>query len=308
MSAVEAALRRFDGVAESPAKATGTHRPRAWGARPQWSLAISASLVAIIGIPAALIAINDRGPPPPTQPRQMAKPTPQAPRRTQFEPTAEPEAAESASPPVATARLEPNRYPVLPDAKSPAQDADRAAAPAAAMASAPPAPPPPSLVAELDSRAETADEQSIIVTGSRIPAPDASRNRAQRKAERDNDGPVAAPDWVLDDPAYRTFLAGLQSAVRADDRTAIARLIAYPLRVNVNGSATLYPDAGAVLRDFDRIFTPSVRQAILSQRFDQLFGRDQGVMIGSGAVWFDHSCRGRRCDRTGPVRITAINP
>jgi len=60
--------------------------------------------------------------------------------------------------------------------------------------------------------------------------------------------------------------------------------------------------------DYDRIFTPNVTRAILGQRFDQLFGRDQGLMIGDGQVWFDHVCANTQCSPPGPVRITAVNP
>ena len=63
-----------------------------------------------------------------------------------------------------------------------------------------------------------------------------------------------------------------------------------------------------VLDDYDRIFTPQVKQAILNQRFERLLGRDRGVMIGSGQVWFDHVCRASQCSPPGPVRITVINP
>ena len=49
-------------------------------------------------------------------------------------------------------------------------------------------------------------------------------------------------------------------------------------------------------------------QAILDQRLDQLFGRDQGLMIGNGSIWFDHICTNAQCSPRGPVRITAVNP
>lgn len=60
-------------------------------------------------------------------------------------------------------------------------------------------------------------------------------------------------------------------------------------------------------RDYDWIFTARVRRAVLAQRFAELFGRDQGVMIGNGELWFDHRCLNAACSRRGPVRIRAIN-
>jgi hypothetical protein len=104
------------------------------------------------------------------------------------------------------------------------------------------------------------------------------------------------------------FVAKLQAAIKANDRDAVVELIAFPLRVNSGGTSRLYRDADAVERDFDRIFTPKVRKAILKQRRDHIFVRDQGAMIGEGEVWFDRSCPDAACSPAGPVRIKAINP
>jgi hypothetical protein len=108
--------------------------------------------------------------------------------------------------------------------------------------------------------------------------------------------------------AYRAFLSRLQTAVRDNDRRAIVRLTAFPLRVNSNGSSRLYRNGQAIERDFDLIFTASVRRAILAQKPDQLFVRDQGAMIGSGQLWFDRTCPDDVCSSPGPVRIKAVNP
>jgi len=109
------------------------------------------------------------------------------------------------------------------------------------------------------------------------------------------------------DRAYGSFLRQLQAAVRDNDPDSVVRLISFPLRVNAGARSQTYPDANSVRRDYDSIFTPHVRQAILAQRADRLFSRDLGVMIGNGEVWFDHTCLDQSCARLGPVRITAIN-
>jgi len=103
-------------------------------------------------------------------------------------------------------------------------------------------------------------------------------------------------------------LGELQSAVRSDDRDAVIRLIRFPLRVNAGGKSRVYRDAQAVRVDYDRIFTRRVAEAILAQRADKLFSRDQGVMIGNGQVWFDHICPTDNCSPPGPLRTTAVNP
>src|SRR4051812_26039818 len=57
-AAIEAAMRRFDGVADEPQ--AGVSRPRvAWSRRPQLQLSVAASLVLAVGLPATFIAIRD---------------------------------------------------------------------------------------------------------------------------------------------------------------------------------------------------------------------------------------------------------
>ena len=104
-----------------------------------------------------------------------------------------------------------------------------------------------------------------------------------------------------DNREYRAFLERLQGAVRANDKNAITGLISFPVRVNYKSGARTYRDARAVDRDFDRIFTPQVRRAVLNQSPDQLFSRDIGAMVGDGELWFDRTSPGQ-------VRIIAVNP
>jgi hypothetical protein len=146
----------------------------------------------------------------------------------------------------------------------------------------------------------------LIVTGTRMAQP--SPERAASKAARSADAAEQAPADAADNSAYENFVTRLQTAIRANDRGAVIKLIGFPLRVNSSGRSRFYPNARSVQRDFDRIFTPRVRQAILVQRPAQLFTRDQGAMIGDGEIWFDHSCLNSRCTALGPVRITAVNP
>jgi|GEM_PF-3093769 len=120
--------------------------------------------------------------------------------------------------------------------------------------------------------------------------------------------PSRAPDWVLRDRDYRRFLGDLQNAVRRGDREAVIRLADLPLRVNGPGRHRAEErSAAAIRRHYGRIFIPAVRRAILAQRFETLFGSSKGLMIGDGAVWFDHTCPSRRCTPAGPVRMFAVN-
>lgn len=321
-AAIEAALRRFDGKEESPATVTASSPRRSrwsFGGSPQTGALVTASLIVVIGLPAALIAIRSSDMPSP----KLERPTP----------TNSKSAAADVAPTPTPAQLQPvvSQKPTTevpanlpsPDRRQHLSDEEEIAAepgapavpvepPTAAIAAAPAPPPPPPSAAERD---ETISEDGqIVVTGSliRSPAPMSEsirdgRGRSQAFAQKNN-ARATAPKWVLEDGAYRTFLGELQAAVRSNNRPAVVRLIRLPLRVNFSAGARTYRESRSVLADHDRIFTPRVKQAILTQRFENLFGRDQGVMIGNGEVWFDHVCRATSCSPPGPVRITAINP
>lgn len=117
-----------------------------------------------------------------------------------------------------------------------------------------------------------------------------------------------APDWVSRDASYQQFFSRLQIAVRSGDVGEVANLSAIPLRVNLGqGKFAMYRNKRDIERDYSFIFTPRVRRAILRQRPEELWGRDQGVTTNLGEVWFDHQCLDRACDRLGPVRISSVN-
>jgi hypothetical protein len=133
-----------------------------------------------------------------------------------------------------------------------------------------------------------------------------ARKNLQKRTEDRGRAASASPSAVVD--ANAQFLSRLQSAVRANSKRAILGLVGLPLRVNFDGGPKTYQDRKSIERDFDLIFTPRVRQAILNQRADGLFSNYQGAMIGNGEVWIRESCSNPSCSRKGPVRITAINP
>ena len=145
----------------------------------------------------------------------------------------------------------------------------------------------------------------MVVTGSRIPRPDLQKpSNVSVMAERSAE--PADPARPTD--GYGHFLSRLQAAVRGGSKGAVVRLVDLPLRVNFAGGAQTYRDRRSVERDFDRIFTPRVKEAILDQRADGLFTNYQGAMIGDGEVWFDQTCPHSSCSPAGPVRIRSINP
>jgi hypothetical protein len=318
-AAIDAALRKFDGV-EEPAPAARDRPTRPWTGlqRPHVAAFASAILLVVVGIPAALIGLRNQSPvlerPEPsaaTHPRPAPSARPHEPALTNAQPSLPsnltPAPALRKYRGVDGAAAEENKPSAT--AQTPSVQAP-ATAPAAQLAEAPaapaPPPPPPAPPAREAASNEGFTQQSlnnVVVTGSRLPARDVpaakSRSQSQEKAFADRIGP---------EQGYGAFLLQLQAAVRSNDRGAVIALIDFPLRVNGPGGSRLYSDRQSVERDFGRIFTPKVRRAILGQRADQLFVRDQGAMIGEGEVWFDATCPSASCSPAGPMRIRAINP
>jgi hypothetical protein len=108
------------------------------------------------------------------------------------------------------------------------------------------------------------------------------------------DNPYAAAG--ITNPAHVTqFHARLKQVVVADDRAAVATMVNYPITVQ----STTYRDAAALRADYARVFTPEVKAAIAAARIDDLFARDQGVMIGNGEIWMN--------EIRGSMKIITVN-
>jgi hypothetical protein len=80
------------------------------------------------------------------------------------------------------------------------------------------------------------------------------------------DNPYAAAG--ISDPAHVTqFLARLEQAVAANDRSTVAAMVNYPLTVNSSGGRSMtYRDAAALRANYARVFTPEVRAPSLLPR------------------------------------------
>ena len=310
-AAIAAALRKFDG-SEHSAPAAWPEPRRSWASthRPQVAVMVSAALLVVVGVPAALIGIRNEAPKPESAAPPVASSSNGAARHT-------PPVVQAPAPPMPSVAPKPtepaqavsrastaeevtdrrevahNEEPPAPVMAPPPPAAQMAAAPPAPPAPPPPPPPPPMARGERDSGQAMAD--NVVVSGTRIAKPSLSApNRFESKA--------------IGGQAYSPFLSRLQAAFRANDRRSIIAMIGFPLRVNFSGGARQYRDASSVQGDFDRIFTPKVRRAVLDQRADRLFVRDQGAMVGDGELWFRETCPNSACSPIGPVRIVAVNP
>jgi hypothetical protein len=120
-------------------------------------------------------------------------------------------------------------------------------------------------------------------------------------------GPVLADNRYanagISDPARVTQfvarIARIKRAVAADDRAAVAAMVNYPLTVNAPGGRFMtYRNAAARSANYARAFTPEGKVAVAAAKADDLFSRDQGVMIGNGEIWMN--------ERGGAMKIITV--
>lgn len=92
----------------------------------------------------------------------------------------------------------------------------------------------------------------------------------------------AADDELVHRNALRFW-----NAVAAGDRQTVASLVAYPIRASVGGKPRSLRNRGELLAHYDEIFSKAFREAIAGALPRNMFARDQGIMLGSGEVWFN---------------------
>lgn len=308
---IDAALRKFDGIEDAPPTRAST-RPGIFGWASSHRRAtgglVTAALIAIVGIPAIQIALRN-------QPAEVASERAEpAPVTADVEAVSDSSAIASAEPltepssPVPIARNEPVEGPAEPPAlakeekrlgfsdSEPAQKArgvtiapmlkSPASPVAAAPAPPPPAPPPPPALAPPMAEREAADavaaeSGSVIVTG--------------QKVRRQNMSSAAPVTVITADDAYAAFNDKLEAAFQSNSRSAILRLIGFPLKVDWNGDVRTYRTRSEVERDFPRIFTSEVRQSVLSGQ-------------ASSHLTYAPQCSRQPCAPGSPIKIRSVRP
>jgi hypothetical protein len=110
-----------------------------------------------------------------------------------------------------------------------------------------------------------------------------------------------------DHDPYRLFLTDLQQAVAKDARAEIAAMVSYPLVTRIAGRKVTVTNSAEFLQHFAQLLPPKALAVVRAQTYATLFANAQGVMIGSGEVWFSGVCADTACN-SRTVRITAINP
>ena len=125
------------------------------------------------------------------------------------------------------------------------------------------------------------------------------------------DDPLAvnqANDEVLGDHVrYEAVIRQLQRAVAANDTAAVAALVNYPFVTVRDGESLRVADAEAFVREYDRIMTPPIAEAIKRQKYSQLMVNYKGVMFGNGEAWVNGICKDDAC-KDVDVRVVALQP
>ena len=125
------------------------------------------------------------------------------------------------------------------------------------------------------------------------------------------DDPLAvnqAIDEVLGDHVrYEAVIRQLQRAVAANDTAAVAALVNYPFVTVRDGESLRVADAEAFVREYDRIMTPPIAEAIKRQRYSELMVNYKGVMFGNGEAWVNGICKDDAC-KDVDVRVVALQP
>jgi len=129
--------------------------------------------------------------------------------------------------------------------------------------------------------AVAAESEGIVVTGQQV-----------RRRNMSSAAPVAA---LTAEDADADFHEKLRSAFQSNNRAAILRLIAFPLKVDFDGEVRTYRTRTEVERDFNRIFSDDVRQSVLNGQ-------------ASRRLTFAPQCSRTPCAAGSVVRIRTVRP
>lgn len=95
-----------------------------------------------------------------------------------------------------------------------------------------------------------------------------------------------APAGADDDSLIHRNVYRFWNAVRLGDKKAVAAAITYPISVHLPTGRKRLRSPTELIANYDDIFSPKYREAIASALPRNMFVRDQGIMLGSGEVWF----------------------
>ncbi|MBH1568265.1 hypothetical protein I5U58_12925 [Stenotrophomonas maltophilia] len=125
---------------------------------------------------------------------------------------------------------------------------------------------------------------------------------AAAAAEAPAEDARARIETLLGDAAqFEKVFNAFKAAVVGGDRAAVVEEVRFPLNV---GGGKKITGPGEFQRNYEKIITPAVVKAVSEQDFGKVFVNQQGVMIGSGQVWWNGQCLDQACTKTEVKVIT----
>jgi len=96
----------------------------------------------------------------------------------------------------------------------------------------------------------------------------------------------------VSDAEVLAFFGKFQSAVVSGNKAVVASMVTYPLRVNVarKGSKFVVANSADLIKRYDAVFTPVIRQAIAAEKPAKLSASKDGAAIAAGLVWINSKC------------------
>jgi hypothetical protein len=94
-----------------------------------------------------------------------------------------------------------------------------------------------------------------------------------------------------------------QRAMENGDRDGALATLAFPIRVNYGRRSRIFRNRAELSESFDQVFTAKVKKALQMQRVSRLFVNSDGIMVGTGQLWFSPEGVGRNLR----LHVTTIN-
>ena len=107
--------------------------------------------------------------------------------------------------------------------------------------------------------------------------------------------PAAAQRFMytgVSDAEVLAFFGKFQSAVVSGNKAVVATMVNYPLRVNTarKGPKFTVTTSADLIKRYDAVFTPVIRQAVAAEKPAKLVGSKDGAAIAAGLVWINSKC------------------
>ena len=107
---------------------------------------------------------------------------------------------------------------------------------------------------------------------------------------QDGTEPATANEVQSRRPDYdraMNFFHRLQSALQRNDAAAVEAMVHYPMRAWWGGHGVVVRNKANFRRQYETIFTPARKAAIVNCQDKDVWWRDQGYSIPFGVIWFD---------------------